>query len=244
VPHPRSRTPRAASRALAATTLAFLLSGCAHAGARSGGDELVVVGEGRASASPDVATVSIGIEALAKQLPDALRDADARMRAVVAAVRAAGVPEQDVRTMRYDVALERRFDPQRGGPGELVGYRVVHELRVAVRGGDPARAGVVLDAATRAGANVVHSIAFEKSDPSAEQARALEAALAQARAKAEALARAAGRELGDARTVAERLGGPVVPYGGIRMAKAEAGMPVQAGELEFRAEVEVRYRLR
>jgi uncharacterized protein YggE len=206
---------------------------------------LRVSGEGRAAAKPDLATLAIGVESLAPALPDAVRDADERLRRVAAALEGARIPAEDVRTTRYDVGMERRFDPQRGGPGEITGYRVVHELRVLVRGGEPARAGAALDAALRAGANLVHSVAFEKADLAPERARALEAALAAARLKAEALARAAGRALGPPSAIAEQSGqGPIVPLRMARVAAAEAGTPLQAGELEVTAAVDVEYPLR
>jgi uncharacterized protein len=225
---------------------ALAAGGCAHSLHGKGAQAFVRVGgEGRVAARPDLATMSLGVEALAKALPDAVRDADARMRGVVTAVTGAGVPEKDVRTTRYDVVLERKADPYGRGPGEPVGYRVVHELRVAIRGGDPARAGAVLDTAIRAGANAVHSIAFEKEDVTADRARALELALAAARVKAEAMARGAGRTLGDVVAVSEGGGrGPVVPMRKTMAFAVEGGAPVQAGDLEVVAEVEVEYTLR
>ena len=218
--------------------------GAACAGPRSR-DLVRVAGEGRVLAKPDVATLALGVEALAPQLADALRDADARMRSVLTALDGAKVPRDDVRTIRYDVAMERRYDPKLGRLGEITGYRVAHEVRVAVRGGDPARAGVALQAALGAGANVVHSIAFEKEDASAERARALEAAVASARKKAEAIAHAAGRALGEPIAISEGGRGPVVPVTNVArsMAAEAAPAPVQGGELEFTAQVEVEYPL-
>src|SRR5690349_21706183 len=91
----------------------LLLCACAHGVAGKGNSWglLVVSGEGRVPAKPDVATLTLGVEALAPRVPDAARDADGRMRAVLEAVRAAGVAEKDARTTRYDVQLERRYEP-------------------------------------------------------------------------------------------------------------------------------------
>jgi uncharacterized protein YggE len=224
------------------TPLLLLLCACAHV--RGGGhDSIRVSGEGRAPATPDLATVSLGVDALAPNVGDAAKDADGRMRAVLEAVRAAGVAAKDVRTTRYDVQLEQRYQPN--APPVPAGYRVTHLLHVVVRGGDPARTGGVLDAALRAGANVVQSISFEKEDVAPERARALEAAVADARARAEALARAAGRTLGEVRSVSEAGTGPIVPLVRARGAlAAQAAAPVQAGELEVTAQVEVEFGLR
>jgi uncharacterized protein YggE len=234
----------------ALAVLVLLVAGCA--GPRAGGRPhvgatLQVSGEGRAAAAPDRVSFVVGVESFAREVAPAVAEADRRLRAVRAALGEGGVEARDLRTTRYDVLPERRYDPQAGGHGELVGYRVVHELQAVVRGGDAARAGVALDAATRGGANLLHSIRFEKEDLSAERARALEAAVGAARGKAQAIAAAAGRTLGDVTAVTEGGGrGPIVPLRGAKMVAAEAaaGAPLEAGELEVVAQVEVEFALR
>jgi uncharacterized protein YggE len=233
------------ARLAAAVLLATACAGhrAAHAPAAP---TLRVSGEGRTTAAPDVTAFALGVETMAKEVGAAVAEADRRMRAVSAALEGGGIPARDLRTTRYDVVPERRYDPQRGGQGELVGYRVVHELRVVVRGGDPARAGAALDAAVRAGANLAHSISFEKEDLAPERAKALAAAVGAARTKAEALAAAANRQLGEVVSVAEASGrAPPVPYRKAMVAAEQAsGAPLEAGELEVVAEVEVEFALR
>jgi hypothetical protein len=204
-----------------------------------------VTAEGRVSAEPDIAVLSIGVEAVAKALPAATRDADARMRRVVDALKSAGVDPRDVRTTRYDVGMERRFDPKLGTTGEIVGYRVVHELRVVVRDRDPARAGAALEAALGAGANLVHSVSFDKDDSTAERSRALALAIEAARAKAEVMARAAGVTLGAVREVSEAGGsGPPMPYDAKMVRMSAEASPLQGGDLEFTAAVNVVFDIR
>jgi uncharacterized protein YggE len=242
------------SRTLFIVPLAALvaLTGCIATGGTTSGvldhaaapRSLRVTSEGRVTAEPDIAVLSVGVEALAKAMPDATRDADARMRRVVDALKGSGVAPRDVRTTRYDVGMERRYDPKTGTPGEIAGYRVVHELRVVVRDRDPARAGAALDAALRAGANLVHSVTFEKDDATAERARALALAIEAARAKAEVMARAAGVTLGPIREVSEAGGSgpPVVRTMKMAMV-AESAAPLQGGDLEFVAAVDVAFDL-
>jgi hypothetical protein len=203
-----------------------------------------VGGEGRVTAEPDIAVLSIGVEALAKALPDATRDADTRMRGVVEALKQTGVDPRDVRTTRYDVGMERRYDPNVGTLGEIVGYRVIHELRVVVRDRDPARVGAALEAALRGGSNLVHSVSFEKDDSTAERSRALALAIEAARAKADVMARAAGRTLGEVREVSEASGGAIPLVRTMKMANASAeAAPLQGGDLEFTAAAEVVFAL-
>ncbi len=201
-----------------------------------------VVGEGHATAAPDVAVAFLGVESLAPDLSAATADASGRMRRVLEALSASGVARKDIQTSRYDVSVERRPDP-RGGPAPVSGYRVSNEVRVTFR--DLSRVGQVLDAAVKAGANATRGLAFRKDDPSAERSRALSGAMADARAKAEVLARAAGRELGEVLEVAEGGGPRPLAVQGFRaMAAVSDAVPVEAGELQFSAQVEVVYALK
>lgn len=240
-------------RSFVALAALALLGGCVSASGASRGElrgpglpaTLRVNGEGRVTAEPDIAVLSIGVEALAKALSDATKDADARMGRIVDALQGAGVEPRDVRTTRYDVGMERRFDPKTGTQGEIIGYRVVHELRVVVRQKDPARVGAALDAALRAGSNLVHSVSFEKEDATAERSRALALAIEAARAKAEVMARAAGVTLGEVREVNEAGGmGPPVLRSMKAAEFAASGAPLQGGDLEFTAAVDVAFAIR
>jgi uncharacterized protein YggE len=202
---------------------------------------LRVLGEGYAAAAPDVAVAALGVEALAAALSAATADANERMRRVLDALSASGVARKDVQTSRYDVAVERRPEP-RGGPAGVSGYHVTNEVRVTIR--DLARVGRVLDAAVKAGANASRGLAFRKEDPSAERNRALSAAIAAARTKAEVLARAAGRGLGEVLEISEGGGPRPVAVQGFRaMAAVSDSVPVEAGELQFSAQVEVVFAL-
>jgi uncharacterized protein len=203
---------------------------------------LRVLGEGRAHAAPDVAIATIGVVATDPLLAKATRDADARARKVQAVVAAAGVAPADVQTSRYDVDIERRADRPDEAP-RVVGYRVVNELRVKVR--DLAALGGLLDRVVAAGANEVQGLQFAKDDTTAEQGRALAAAVRAARAKAEEMARAAGLRLGEIVELSEGVRsapGPIGPLRAMSMGKA-SGVAVQSGDVEVEAQVEAVFAL-
>jgi uncharacterized protein len=202
---------------------------------------LRVTGEGRASAAPDVAVASFGVETSARVLADASQETDSRMRRILEALKAAGVALKDVQTTRYDVGIERRPDPK-GGEGQVSGYRVATEVRATVR--QLARVGSIIDAVVKAGSNQVHSLAFLKDDPTPERNRALAAAVASARAKAEEMAKAAGVQLGEVREVIEGGAAPLPRMPRVAMMAATTGAPVEAGELEYTAQVEVTFSIR
>jgi len=202
---------------------------------------LRVAGEGKAAAAPDVAVASFGVETWSRTLAEATREADEKMRRIVAALAQAGVQGRDVQTTRHDVSIERQVDPK-GALGPISGFRVGAEVRATMR--DLPRAGAILDAVVQAGANTVHSLAFQKDDPAPELSRARAAAVADARAKAQEMAAAAGVALVEVLELSE--GGrsaPPVPM--VRMARMAAeGAPVEPGQLEFTVSVDVVYGIR
>jgi uncharacterized protein len=202
-----------------------------------------VTGEGRVSSAPDVAVISIGVDAVAKTLSQATADANERMRRVLQAMEKNGVAPRDVRTTRYDVSIERPW--KEGRPGPITSYTVSTAAEATVR--DLGRLGTILDAATAAGSNAVGGLRMEKNDPTADRARALAAAYASARAKAEAIAKAAGVSLGDlvsvAESSAERIPVPLLAAGVMR-AEAASAAPVAQGELRFEASVSAVFAIR
>jgi uncharacterized protein YggE len=201
-----------------------------------------VSGEGRAQAAPDVARVTIGVQARdAASLAKASADATARMRKVLAALEKGGVASKDVRTVRYDVEVQRSYE--KSSPGAVTGYLVSNQVAVTVR--DLARLGAILDQVVAAGSNAVEGLVLEKEDTTAERARALEAAVADARAKAAVLAKAAGVALGEVVRVAEAsAGGPVPLAEGFAATRAAGPVPVAAGQVEIVARVEVAVAIR
>lgn len=200
-----------------------------------------VSGEGRARAAPDVAVVSVGVEAIGKSLARTRADADARMQAVLAAVKGAGVAPKDVQTLRYDVQIERPWKD--GEPGPITGYHVSNLAQVKVR--DLARLGDLLDKVAAAGSNAIQGLAFEKEDTAPEAARALADAVREARAKAEALAKAAGVALGEVQSVGESVQRPgPIPVRMMAMEAKRAGAPVETGEVELTATVELVFGIR
>jgi hypothetical protein len=202
-----------------------------------------VAGEGRVAASPDVASVSVGVDALARTLSEATAESSRRMRAVLDALQKEGVAARDVRTTRYDVSIERPWKD--GKPGPITGYRVSNAAEVKVR--DLARLGAVLDRVSAAGSNAVGALRMEKDDPTAERLQALAAAYRAARAKAEALARAAGVTLGELLSVSESSAAVPrpIPMAAMRAVQAEdASVPVSEGEIVFAAQVDATFAIR
>jgi hypothetical protein len=202
---------------------------------------LHVSGEGRAFAAPDVARVTVGVEARDPgSLARASAAASARMKNVLASIEKGGVAPKDVRTVSYDVEVERSYE--KSSVGKVIGYRVSSQVVMTVR--DLARLGSILDRVVAAGSNAIGGLVFEKGETSSERARALEGAVADARAKAEVLAKAAGATLGEVLVLSESTPGaiPILHEGFV--ARANRAVPVATGQLELAASVEVTFGLR
>lgn len=201
---------------------------------------LRVAGEGRAQAVPDVAVATIAVTALDASLTRATRDAGEGARRVLEALAQAGVAKRDLQTARYDVQLERQA-PRSTEPPRITGYRVTNAVRARIR--DLSRLGSILDRVVGAGANELEGLTFQKEDAAAERTRALDAAVRDARSRAEDIARAAGLRLGPVLEIVEggRAPGPV-PMMGRTMAMS-AAVPVEPGEVEIQARVEVLFAL-
>ena len=201
---------------------------------------IAVGGTGTATGTPDVLRVSVAAEVSADTVDAALSSADEAARAVLAAVSAAGVADEDVQTS--DVSIHPRYDER----GERVtGYTARHGLSVTVR--DVAAAGEVIGAVAEAGGDAtrIEGVSFALDDDAAVQARAREAAFADARRKAEQYAELVGRELGDVVSVQENVRSvDPRPFAAAETAALDAGMALAPGSTEVSVTAEVRWSLR
>lgn len=207
---------------------------------------IAVVGVGKASAPPDIARTSIGVEVRGADVQQAVTDASARMSAVTSAIKQLGIADKDLRTHSFSVGFEQEPTPPPGpaaqaGPGGPRGYyRVSNMLEVTIR--DLSAVGRVLAAATGAGANNVWGINFEleNTEPLMVQARAQ--AVQKAQQAAGQLAQLSGVKLGKVVAVSEGESGDRTP-GPVLMSMRAAGgdVPIERGEITVQYGVRVLY---
>lgn len=197
-----------------------------------------VSGIGTATARPDVAEIQLGVETVSEDPGLAINENTERMTAVMDVVKAMGVEDKDVQTVKFSMWIEEERDRQ----GQLTGvrrYHVVNHIRVRLR--DLDKTGEFLQKALEAGANTVGGIAFRVSDPEALERQARDLAIANARAKAEQLATGLGAKLGPLRQVSE-FGGVVTPRPSpmmeVEKAVAAAPVPVSGGEFSVTVQIQ------
>ena len=200
---------------------------------------LVVTGEGRSAAAPDMAVLRLGAQAEAEEAAAALDAASRAARALIEALRAAGVAEADIQTS--ELALHPRYAPRDGMEDAVTGYVASNVVTARLR--DLDALGDTLDAAAEAGANRIDGLSFALSDPDAARDEARRRAVADARTAAETLAEAAGLPLGPVLRI-EEGGGDPGPFPAADLARAESlSVPIARGEVETLARVRVVYAL-
>ncbi len=216
---------------------AFVLAFGTSAGfAEERAREIVVTGEGIASAAPDMATIRIGVAREARLAGDALRMTSEAMTAVLALLKNAGIEGRDVQTT--NVSLNPRYQRTNDGrPPRVVGYIASNDLMVRVR--DLGELGGVLDAVVSEGANAMNGIFFAVADPAPLETEARRAAVADARAKANVLADAAEVSLGPVMSVLEGRAAPAPGPVMRSMAMEESAVPIAGGEIDIRSQVTI-----
>lgn len=181
-----------------------------------------VSGIGEFRAQPDLAMAFFAVETTGETAQDAATQNAERMDRVIQALRAAGVPRDDIQTSDYSLypeyARENRVSPEAQTP-RIVGYRATNQVSVRTR--DLAGIGELIDAGLAAGANRLNGVSFQIENSNSAQAEALARAVADARTDAETIASALGVRLGrvlDASTAAQ----PIMPLYRARFDTMEA----------------------
>ena len=191
-------------------------------------DTFTVTGEGKTIAVPDIAVVSVGVQAQGGSVKAVQDELNRKSNAVAEAIKKVGVDAKDIQTTNYSIYPS--YDYQSGGQ-RITGYTASSGLTVKVR--DIDKANSVIDAATSAGANQVGGISFEVSNKDKVLNEAREKAVAEAKRKAEDASRIAGFKLGRIVNYQESEGGqpgPIPLYA--KAEDARGGEPVPPTQTE------------
>jgi hypothetical protein len=205
------------------------------------------VGTGKASGTPDVANINIGVETVAASVQQAVNDNKAKMTKLLDALQSLGIADKDIQTSNYGVYTERQAVPVPDGKGDQgpVSYHVTNQVNVIVR--DVNKLGDVLDKVVAAGANNIYGVNFSVADTSKLEDDARAKAIANAKDRAASLAKLTGVTLSDVMNVSEVLSGSGPVYGVMESAKmglGGGGTPIQPGELEVNMSVQVTFAIK
>ena len=200
---------------------------------------ITVTGEASIPATPDMATVSLGVTTEGKTAAEAMSANSEALAGVIARLKAAGIAEQDLQTT--SLSLNPNWVGYDAGQTPTISnYIAMNMLNVRVR--DLAALGGVLDASIADGANTLNGITFELASPRPVLDEARKAAVADAAAKAALYATAAGVSLGKVIAISEQQnhGGPMPMF---MEAKAASPVPVATGQIAMQTSVSITYQI-
>ncbi|MFJ7067603.1 SIMPL domain-containing protein [Streptomyces sp. NPDC101115] len=192
---------------------------------------VTVSGSGRAAAAPDLAALSVGVEATRKTAKEALAAHSEAAKALVDALHAQGIAERDIRTESLSLSPVYTQTPE--GESKVTGYQAGQSFSVKVR--DLDRTGQIIGAVNEAtgDAGRINGVVFDVADPTTLRAKAREAAYRDAHDKAAQHARLSGHRLGRLVSLTEGESSRPGP-GAVPSAPADGGegVPLAPGEIE------------
>jgi len=205
--------------------------------------QIAVTGRGEVKVSPDRATIQVSVQTRAATAAAAAVENATKQQSVLSALRAAGLGNDQLSTINYNVYPEQRYE--QGKEPTIVAYNVTNTILVDVR--KLSQVGPVIDAALSHGANMITSLQFYASNTEAARRGAIATAIEKARADADAAARAAHGSLGTLLEI--NIGAyspppprPMMMLRGATIDGAQAQTPINPGEETLSVEVSTRWR--
>lgn len=200
---------------------------------------VTVTGEATVEATPDMATISLGVTTEGKSAAEAMAANSTAVTAVIARLKAAGIEDRDLQTS--NLSLNPNYVGYDSGSAPTISnYTASNQLSVRVRA--LASLGGVLDAAITDGANTMNGLTFDVAQPRPMLDAARKLAVEDARARATLLAEAAGGKLGKVMSISENAGyGAPMPM--FRSDAKAADVPVQSGQVGLMASVTVTFQI-
>lgn len=171
-----------------------------------------VSAEGKVSAIPDLAAVTVGVMSQGKDASEVQSKNNEKINKIIDFVKSQGVSKEDIVTSQYYAYPQQDW---KDGTMSIIGYQANQTITVKVRDvdKDQSKLEAVLKGAVDNGANEIQGVnmTFEDADNFRQEAR--KQAIAKAKQKASELADEAGLKLGKVVSVSESGGYyPPMPY--------------------------------
>src|SRR3989441_9939511 len=204
---------------------------------------LVVTGSARILATPDEATVRLGMVRQAATAQAAQELTSAAAQEILGAIQKAGAPANQIQTARLVLSpvYAPRNPDSRDAP-RIVAYNATNS--VSVRLENLSLIGAVIDAGLKAGANQLDGVRFGLRNDLPSREQALKQAGQEARSKAQAMADALQVGLSGVLeatesgvSIVDRFEAPL--NGRVMALAADAATPVSPGQIEVHANVTV-----
>jgi uncharacterized protein len=175
-----------------------------------------VSADGKVTATPDLATVNIGVLSQGTTAGDVKDQNNSKVNKVIDFIKQQGIPASDITTSQFNFYPQQNYPMPNGGVPTITGFQGNQIVTVKVHGVDKEQIvlGKILDGAVNAGANEINGVNFSFSDPTALQQQARKLAIDNAKTKAQDLAQEAGLKLGKVVSISESNSGypRPIPY--------------------------------
>ncbi len=152
---------------------------------------IMVQGQGKVTAKPDIAVINMGMTSEAATVAEAQKKNTEVMNSLVTKLKDLGVDSADIQTTNYNIYPQYDYTQDKGQV--LKGYQVNQSLTVKIRNLE--KANDVLALAGQVGANNVSGIQFTFDDREVYKAQARDLALKQVAEKAKSLSTSLGVKL-------------------------------------------------
>lgn len=187
--HLRSRARSLPILTLIGITALFLCSSCTRKGPPP--TRVTVIGEASLNTQPDAAVMIFSVVTQSPQALEAQQQNASKSDAVIKAVKDAGGVNAEVKTNSYTLQPQNDFRDNK--LPKIVGYETRNSLVVTMS--DLSKVGIVIDAASRAGANSIDRVSFILKDNSVASGQVMADATRQAMTKARAIAQSMGGQV-------------------------------------------------
>lgn len=205
-----------------------------------------VSGQGEVSAEPDLAHVTLGVEARRPTMSEARAEVAQTVERVLALCKDLRIDPKLVNATRIQVQPDYSWNDKERKQ-YLAGYIVSRQVQVELR--DLEQLGPLLERAVSAGVNQAGDPVLDSTKRKQLERQAMTLAVQDARANADTLAQAAGVRLGAVRTLSAGSSPPVMPMYRSKMVMADAAAApapeasYQPGEMKFSSNVSAEYDL-
>ncbi|ROZ46100.1 DUF541 domain-containing protein [Rhodococcus sp. WS3] len=212
---------------------------------QSDATSVTVSGIGRATATPDIARLSIGISVTDPAVADAFGALARHSTALTDVLHAHGIRGADLVTTGLSIHPQTQWVD--GGRAETTGFTASTTFRIVVReliaNSSHSPAAVIADCVSASGDAIrLDSVAFDLEDRTALAELARESAWASAQSKAAQFAALARKNLVDTLEIVEGADQMVPVHGVFAAARADsAPLAVEHGEIEETISIRVRW---
>jgi len=201
-------------------------------------------GEGKVTATPDIAVISATVLTQAVDTKTAQDDNTNRSNAVTAFLKKQNIDDKDIKTTGYNIYPQYKY-PLYGGQPTITGYQVTQGFEIKVR--DLTKIGAILDGLVSAGANQVNNLGLQTENPDALKSQARQLAIADAKKKAKELESQVGINLGHIVNFVENTAGyPIPMYESAMLGKGGGGVSpdISLGQNDITVNVTITYQIK